>query len=138
MTPSVPAVLAEIAGLALRNAMPDVHPADRASSLGLSAALLGMAAEVWDGTAARLVEENRAVRALLARAGEVGLDFSELAARDDADLRISSLQAANDVLRAALIALQTTAEAKSPALDTDIWAELVASTERRKMAASPA
>lgn len=137
MTPAVPAVLAEIAGLALRNAMPDVHPADRASSLGLSALLLGMAAEVWDGTAARLVEENRAVRALLARAGEVGLDFTELAAGDDADLRISSLQAANDSLRAALITLQTTAEAKSPALDADIWAELVASTERRKMAASP-
>ena len=137
MTPAVPAVLAEIAGLALRNAMPDVHPADRASSLGLSAALLGMAAEVWDGTAARLVEENRAVRALLARAGEVGLDFTELAAGDDADLRISSLQAANDALRAALIALQTAAEAKSPALDADIWTELVASTERRKMAASP-
>ena len=137
MTPAVPAVLAEIAGLALRNAMPDVHPADRASSLGLSAALLGMAAEVWDGTAARLVEENRAVRALLARAGEVGLDFAELAAGDDADLRISALQAANDALRAALIALQTAAEAKSPALDADIWTELVASTERRKMAASP-
>ena len=137
MTPTVPAVLAEIAGLALRNAMPDVHPADRASSLGLSAALLGMAAEVWDGTAARLVEENRAVRALLARAGEVGLDFAELAVGDDADLRISSLQAANDALRAALIALQTAAEAKSPALDADIWTELVASTERRKMAASP-
>lgn len=137
MTPAVPAVLAEIAGLALRNAMPDVHPADRASSLGLSALLLGMAAEVWDGTAARLVEENRAVRALLARSGEVGLEFTELAASDDADLRISSLQAGNDALRAALIALQTAAEAKSAALDADIWLELVASTERRKMAASP-
>ena len=137
MTPAVPAVLAEIAGLALRNAMPDVHPADRASSLGLSAALLGMAAEVWDGTAARLVEENRAVRALLARAGEVGLDFTELAAGDDADLRISSLQAANDTLRATLIVLQTAAESKSSALNADIWTELVASTERRKMAASP-
>ncbi|MDO9430719.1 MAG: hypothetical protein Q7T84_05415 [Phenylobacterium sp.] len=137
MTPSVPAVLAEIGGLALRNAMPDVPPADRASSLGLSAALLGMAAEVWDGTAARLVEENRAVRALLARAGEVGLDFTELAAGDDADLRISSLQAANDTLRATLIVLQTAAESKSSALNADIWTELVASTERRKMAASP-
>ena len=137
MTPAVPAVLAEIAGLALRNAMPDVHPADRASSLGLSAALLGMAAEVWDGTAARLVEENRAVRALLARASDVGLDFTELVAGDDADLRISSLQAANDSLRAALIVLQTAAEGQNAALDADIWTELVASTERRKMAASP-
>ena len=138
MTPAVPAVLAEIAGLAVRNAMPDVHPADRASSLGLSAALLAMAAEVWDGAAARLVEENRAVRALLARAGEVGLDFAELASGDDADLRISSLQAGNDALRAALIELHAGAEAKgATGLEADIWAELVASTERRKMAASP-
>ncbi|KRB52381.1 hypothetical protein ASE02_11905 [Phenylobacterium sp. Root700] len=130
-------MLAEIAGLAIRNTMPDVHPADRASSLGLSALLLSMAAEVWDGTAARLVEENRAVRALLARAGEVGLDFAALAAGDDADLRISSLQAGNDALRAALITLHAAAEAKGAALEADIWAELVASTERRKMAASP-
>ncbi len=137
MTPSVPAVLAEIAGLAIRNTMPDVHPADRASSLGLSALLLSMAAEVWDGTAARLVEENRAVRALLARAGEVGLDFAELVVGDDADLRISSLQAGNDALRAALITLHAAAEAKGAALEADIWAELIASTERRKMAASP-
>ena len=137
MTPPVPAVLAEIAGLALRNAMPDVHPADRASSLGLSALLLGMAAEVWDGTAARLVEENRAVRALLARGGEAGLDFAELTAGDDSDLRISSLQTANDALREALITLQTAAETKSSALNADIWTELVTSTERRKMAASP-
>lgn len=137
MTPAVPAVLAEIAGLAIRNTMPDVHPADRASSLGLSALLLSMAAEVWDGTAARLVEENRAVRALLARGGEVGLDFAALAAGDDADLRISSLQAGNDALRAALIILHAAAEAKGAALEADIWAELVASTERRKMAASP-
>lgn len=138
MIPAVPAVLAEIAGLAVRNAMPDVHPADRANALGLSAALLGMAAEVWDGMAARLVAENRAIRVLLARAGEVGLDFVALAAGGDDDLRISALKAGNDALRAALIELQTAAEAKGASdLEAAIWAELVASTERRKLAASP-
>lgn len=138
MIPSVPAVLAEIAGIAIRNTMPDVHPADRASSLGLSAALLGMAAEVWDGMAARLVAENRAIRPLLARAGEVGLDFAALAAGADDDLRISALKAANDGLRAALIDLQAAAEAKGAGdLDAAIWAELIASTERRKLASSP-
>lgn len=138
MTPAVPAVLAEIAGLAVRNAMPDVHPADRASSLGLSAALLGMAAEVWDGMAARLAEENRAIRVLLARGAEAGLDFAALVAGADDDLRISALQGANDALRKALTDLHAAAEAKGlAALDADIWAELVASTERRKMAASP-
>ena len=138
MIPAVPAVLAEIASIAVRNAMPDVHPADRASALGLSAALLGMAAEVWDGMAARLVAENRAIRPLLARAGEVGLDFAALAGGTDEDLRITALKAANDALRGALIELQAAAEAKGASdLDAAIWAELAASTERRKLAASP-
>lgn len=138
MNPPVPAVLAELAGLSVRNAMPDVHPADRASALGLSAALLGVAAEVWDGAAARLVAENRAIRPLLARAGDVGLDFAALAAGDDADLRLSALKAGNDSLRAALIALQAAAEVKGASdLEAAIWAELVASTERRKLASSP-
>ncbi|MBB3891085.1 hypothetical protein GGQ61_001802 [Phenylobacterium haematophilum] len=138
MNPPVPAVLAELAGLSVRNAMPDVHPADRASSLGLSAALLGVAAEVWDGMAARLVAENRAIRPLLARGEEVGLDLAVLAAGDDADLRLSALKAGNDTLRAALIELQAQAEAKGATdLQAAIWAELVASTERRKLASSP-
>ena len=138
MTPTVPAVLAEIAGLAVRNAMPDVHPADRASSLGLSAALLGMAAEVWDGMAARLVEENRAIRTLLSRGPVVGLDFFDLASAHDDDLRVSALKAANDKLRAALIELHAAAESKgSVELEAAIWAELLDSTERRKLAASP-
>ncbi|MBA4013183.1 MAG: hypothetical protein C0481_15055 [Phenylobacterium sp.] len=138
MNPPVPAVLAELAGLSVRNAMPDVHPADRASALGLSAALLGVAAEVWDGMAARLVAENRAIRPLLARAGEVGLNFAALAAGDDADLRLSALKAGNDSLRAALIELQAAAEANGAAeLQAAIWSELLASTERRKLASSP-
>ena len=138
MTPAVPAVLTEIAAVALRNAAPDVHPADRASSLGLSAVLLGMAAEVWDGMAARLVAENRAVRVLLARAGEAGLDYADLAAGVDEDLRITALKAANDALRAALIDLHAAAETHGARdLERAIWAELAASTERRRMAASP-
>jgi hypothetical protein len=138
MNPTVPAVLAELAGLCMRNAMPDVHPADRASSLGLTAALLGVAAEVWDGMAARLVAENRAIRPLLARAGEAGLDFAVLASGADEDLRLSALKAANDALRGALIALHTAAEAKGATdLEAAVWAELLASTERRKLASSP-
>lgn len=138
MNPTVPAVLAELAGLCMRNAMPDVHPADRASSLGLSAALLGVAAEVWDGSAARLVAENRAIRPLLARAGAAGLDFAALASGADEDLRLSALKADNDALRAALIQLHAAAEAKGAhELEAAVWSELVASTERRKLASSP-
>ncbi|HQN50881.1 MAG TPA: hypothetical protein PK913_07455, partial [Phenylobacterium sp.] len=67
MKPEVPEVLAELAQLLVRNADPSVHPADRASDLGMSAMLLGYVAESWDGRAHLLVEENRAIHALLKR-----------------------------------------------------------------------
>jgi len=125
MNPPVPAVLAELANLALRYTMPDAPPAERTSNLGLSAMLLTLAAEVWDGAAASLVEENRAVRALLGEAGE------------DGDLRLSALKAENDRLRAALIEAHAAAEqAGDTARQDAIWAELLASTERRKLSVS--
>jgi hypothetical protein len=126
MTPPVPAVLAELAGLLLKNAQPGVPDAERASDLSLSAALLSVAGEIWDRQAAILVEENRAVRALL---GETG---------DDADLRLSALQAENNRLRLALTDAHAAAEATGDAARQEaIWAELVASTERRRLSTAP-
>ncbi|MBX3481904.1 hypothetical protein [Phenylobacterium sp.] len=126
MNPPVPAVLAQLAGLLAKNAMPGVPEAERASDLGLSAMLLGVAAEMWDRQAAILVEENRAVRALL---GETG---------DDPDLRLSALKAENDRLRARLIDAHAAAEAAGDAARQDaIWAELRAATERRKISSAP-
>ncbi|HEY8614838.1 hypothetical protein [Phenylobacterium sp.] len=125
MNPPVPAVLAELANLALRYTMPDAPPAERASNLGLTAMLLNLAAEVWDRQAADLVAENRAIRALLGESGQ------------DADLRLSSLKSENDRLRAALISSQADAEAAGDVARQDaIWAELLASTERRKLSVS--
>ena len=140
MKPDIPAVLAELAGLVARNAAPDLDPAERAGALGLSASLLGMAAEAWDGAAQRLVEENRALRALLSDAGDrAGADASLAGAEDD-DLRISVLSAANARLRAGLIALHAAVEAEdSPearALESRIWEELRLSTERRHMSSA--
>jgi len=98
---------------------------ERASDLGLTAMLLGLAAEVWDGAAARLVEENRALRTLL---GETGADE---------DLHLSKLKAENDRLRTRLIEAQIAAEeAGDQARQDAIWAELRASTERRKISVS--
>ncbi|MFM1959059.1 MAG: hypothetical protein RL588_576 [Pseudomonadota bacterium] len=137
MKPDIPAVLAEIAGLAARNAVPDVDPAERAGALGLSAALLGMAAEAWDGAAQRLVEENRAVRALLADAGGRAGRNAWLASGSDDDLRISALSADNARLRAALIELHEVVEGdeapEARALEARIWEELRLSTERRRL-----
>ena len=140
MKPDIPAVLAELAGLVARNAAPDLDPAERAGALGLSAALLGMAAEAWDGAAQRLVEENRALRALLSDAGDRAGADAALAGAEDDDLRISVLSAANARLRAGLIALQAAVEAEdSPearALESRIWGELRLSTERRHMSSA--
>ena len=125
MTPSVPSVLSELAQLLMRNAVPGVPDAERASALGLSAMLLSLSAEVWDSAAHNLVVENRALRKLLDLQGE------------DADLHLSALRAENERLRAALIAAQIAAEAAGDtARQEAIWAELVASTERRKLSIS--
>lgn len=126
MNPPVPPVLAELAGLLMKNAMPGVPEPERASDLGLSAMLLMVAAEIWDGQAHILVEENRAVRALLGEAGE------------DRDLHLAALGAENDRLRGALIQAHAAAEAADDtALQDAIWAELTASTERRKLSTAP-
>ena len=125
MTPSVPSVLSELANLLMRNAVPGVPDAERASALGLSAMLLSLSAEVWDGAAHNLVEENRALRKLLGLAGQ------------DDDLHISALRAENDRLRAQLIDAQIAAETSGDTARQDaIWAELRASTERRKLSIS--
>jgi hypothetical protein len=114
-----------MAGLLARNAAPGVPDAERASALGLSAALLTVAAEVWDGAADGLVAENRALAALLADAA------------DETSLRLSALQAENARLRARLIVEHAAAEQAGDAARQDaIWAELVASTERRRLSMS--
>jgi len=125
MNPEVPAVLMQLAAVVGRNAAPGVPQAERASDLGITALLLAIAAEVWDGAAAKLVEENRALRALLGEAGS------------DEDLRLSALKATNDQLRARLIEAQIAAEeAADEARQAAIWAELVRSTERRLLSVS--
>ena len=72
------------------------------------------------------MEENRAIRALTGETGQ------------DDNLRLSALQVENDRLRLALIALQTRAEADGDDdLQARIWAELIASTERRRISTAP-
>jgi len=125
MTPEVSSVLSELAGLLVRNAMPDVPEAERASALGLSSMLLALVAEVWDGAAENLVQENRALALLLDDEAS------------EASLNLSALRAENARLRARLIAAHIAAEqAGDTAREEAIWAELRASTERRKLSVS--
>ena len=126
MTPSVPPVLSELAALLMRNAQPGLPEGERANALSLSAMILLIAAEVWDGMAAMLVEENRAFRTLLGEDGE------------DGDLRLSALKGENDRLRGRLITAHTEAEDHADAArEAAIWADLVRSTERRRLTTSP-
>jgi hypothetical protein len=125
MTPGVPIVLSELALLVMKNGAPDVPPGERQNALTLTAMLLGVAAEVWDGAAEHLVRENRALAQLL----------DEVAAEDD--LRLSTLRTENARLRNLLISAQMAAErAGDMARQNAIWAELRASTERRKLSIS--
>jgi len=126
MNPEVPAVLFELSGLLLRNAAPGVPEPERASDLSLSAMLLMVVAEIWDRQAHILVEENRAIRALLGETGQ------------DSDFHLTALQAENNRLRAALINAHVAAEVAGDVARQDaIWTELVASTERRKLSSAP-
>jgi len=147
MKPDVAQVLADLAGRVARNAAPQIPPAQRAGELGLSAMLLGLAAEMWDGAAEILVQENAALRTLLASGARVSQDNArrrwlvELAGSRDGSLRLSALQNANAELRVALIALHAELErrddAEARSLEADIWRELVAGAERRRLAGSP-
>jgi hypothetical protein len=114
-----------MAQLLVRNAAPETPSGERTNALTLSAAVLGVAAEVWDAAAENLVQENRALARLLDDAA------------DETSLRLSALRAENARLRARLIAEHIAAEAAGDAARLDaIWAELVASTERRKLSIS--
>jgi hypothetical protein len=125
MTPDVPTVLSELAALAMRNAVPDVPEGERLNALTLTAMLLGVVAEVWDGAADKLVTENRALAQLLGDSAA------------ESDLRLSALRVENARLRGLLINAHVAAEdAGDAARDAAIWAELIASTERRKLSIS--
>lgn len=106
-------------------------------------ALLLAVSEEHERAAARRVEENDVLRGLFARAAE-RLDDPVLcerllaaAASADDSLRVADLQRANDSLRAQLIELHAHVE-QAPGevareLEAEIWRELSASTERRKL-----
>jgi hypothetical protein len=147
MTPDARSVLGYLTELLLASVAPRAQPPYLAGTIGMVGAALAVLTEEWDRAASRLVEENRAIRALFRRAETVNLDgvlageLRALAGGEDDDLRISALEAANAGLRAALIQLHAAVEAggdaASQALNEAIWAELSLSTERRRLAGAP-
>lgn len=147
MKPEVPKVLEVLAGKLLFDVAPNVSPSYRQSSVGVTALLLGMVREEWDRAASRRFAENETLRALFRDASSAVSDtdlrrrLEEAEATRDASLLVSDLDRSNDALRALLIELhahvelQTGPEARR--IENEIWRELVASTERRKLGLAP-
>lgn len=146
MTPNARAILADLAQRMGGLFGPDLKTPYLAANAGMTAIVLTMMAEESDRTAHRLAEENRAIRAIFRDAAALpapaGLAerLRNLVSGDETDLRISSLQAANDALRDALIDLhafvETEASEAAKAIEAAIWAELSASTRRRAFASA--
>lgn len=139
MKPSIPAAASDLAAR-LRSEIVSELTGFRANNVAMGSAMIDMIAEEFDRAAARLFEENEAVRGLLRRGAAL---VNAIAAPDvpaAVDLRVSALEAENDALRAALIdvqaALETRSDADARALDADIWRELGRSVERRRIASA--
>ena len=132
MTPTVPIVLNGLARTLLMDLAPQVTVAYAGQTVQLAGVLTMMVAQEFERAAARLVEENAAVEAILADAGD---DFASLAEAREPSLLVSALQARNRDLRAALTRLHAQVDTvdtpEARALEARIWAELVESTRRR-------
>lgn len=140
MMPSVSHVLNGIAATLMTELGPQLTRAYSAYSAQLIGMLAMMAAQEFERAAARLVEENGAIEALLAD----GLSLADDALRATLEaalaapqpsLLVSAQQARNRILRAALEQLHAHVETldgpAARALETRIWSELATSTQRR-------
>jgi hypothetical protein len=139
MKPSIPAAASDFAARLRSEIVPELT-GFRANNVAMGSAMIDMIAEEFDRAAARLFEENAAVRGLLLRGASLvdGITVPDAPAK--LDLRVSALETENDHLRGALIklqaALETRDDGEARALDADIWAELARSVERRRIASA--
>ena len=144
MIPDVPTVLGGIARSVALDLAPEIRSAYGNLTVQLMSALLLMIAQEFDRAAARLAEENDALRALFDEAQDtvtdevLRADLRQAAApAANPSLVVSQLRARNRELRAVLVRLHAHVETlDSPAgraLDERVWAELIASTRRRQL-----
>jgi hypothetical protein len=142
MKPNIADVLFDLEARLCGQIAPEISPSYHAGELMMIGSMQRVVAEEWDRAADRLVEENGLLRALFAVAAPVlenetlSVELRNLANSEDESFRISALEAANTVLRRALIdlheALDGSAAPEAPELLTVLRGELVRSTERRK------
>lgn len=147
MKPDATLVLERVTQALLTELAPALTPSYRQAGANAHAMLLVCAREELDRAAARRVEENAALRALFSRAVALVPDpglakrLAEASAGADPSLRVADLEAANQTLRGLLIELHAAVEAlahdDARALEAEIWRELAASTERRRVSIAP-
>jgi len=118
-------------------------PGYKQSDIMILGVMLSAVREEFDRAAARRFEENVEMRRVFAEAGPVVADetlrsrLEAAASGEDASLRVPDLEAANSELRALLIDLHAHVEEldtpEARRVEAAIWAELIASTERRRL-----
>lgn len=147
MKPDVPEVLGFLAQALLLELAPKIPEEYAQRTSGIMAMLLSAAAEEWDRAAARRVQENAALRALLrdavpvVRDAALGARLEEGSRGADASLRVADLVRENEALRALLTDLHEHVEGleapEARQLEERIWDELRISTERRALSIAP-
>ncbi|MBK6662450.1 MAG: hypothetical protein IPG47_06730 [Thermoflexaceae bacterium] len=146
MRPDAGRVLNGVAVALMTRVAPEIRTPFGQQLAGLSAVLLRVVATEFDRIADRLSVENAAVAAILSDAAAVLPDASLAVRAGEAanaatppDLRVSTLQAINDRLRAILVevhaAIEETPGEEARAMEERIWEELRESTRRRHVEA---
>ncbi len=142
MRPDPDRVLRGVAMALMAEVAPQVGTAFGQGTTRMAGMLAMYTAAIVDGLADRLMVENRGLVDLLGSAAGV-VDDPKLADRlravsmdrDVPDLKVSTLLAVNDRLRALLTelhqAVETQTGPEAAELDEQIWQELIESTRRR-------
>lgn len=142
MIPDVSIVLGGVMRALMFDVGPEVTSPYGSLTVQLSAGLLQMIAQETDRAAARLSEENAALRQLFASAAAVTdaalrAELEAAAGTTDLSLLVNDLRGANRVLRSLLVRLhahmETLDASAARALEARIWEELVTSTHRRQL-----
>lgn len=123
-------ILTRLGGQLVTEIAPALHGHYAGGKANLAGLVTLMAGEAFDGAADRLSREIDTMKALLTSGGD--MEAGDIA---PSSLKVSGLQAARDELAERLIALQAALEAdtapEAAALNTRIWAFLLASAAER-------
>ncbi len=147
MKPDVDRFLEVAAAYLMMQVAPSLASAYQQSNATVLIAMLMAVREEFDRAAARRVEENRALRQLFTAAALVVRDaalrqrLEDATGVQDISLKVSDLDRSNARLRGLLIELHAHVEdldtPQARQIEADIWDELVASTERRRLMMGP-